>query len=95
MIVMTETATLQIVMAGKKIEKTLMVDPLMTIEQALDNVEEYKALRTKLFDSKDDPQKYLSIMLNGKSIDYSNGMSTVIKANDSLNILPKVSGGSF
>ena len=95
--VMNQTATLQIpntITGSKDMKIEVKVDDKSTVQSILEQIDD-KELRTKLFDSRGDPNKFLSVMLNGKSIAFQNGMETVVKGSDQLYVLPVVSGGSI
>ena len=96
--VMTQqTATLQIpnsITKGEALKIDVKVDEHSTIATILEQVED-KALRTRLFDSRGDPNKYLTVMLNGKNIAFRDGIDTVVKGSDQVYVLPVVSGGSL
>ena len=95
--VMNQTATLQIpnsITKGEAIKVEVKVDEHSTIASILEQVED-KELRTKLFDSRGDPNKYLTVMLNGKNIAFKDGIDTVVKGSDQVYVLPVVSGGSL
>ena len=99
--VMNQTATLQIpktITRGKDMTIEVKVDEQTTVhsvmEQWYDQVDD-TALRARLFDSRGDPSKYLTVMLNGKNIAYKDGIDTVVKGSDQVYVIPVVSGGSI
>ena len=96
-ITLMTSATLQIpkVMTGdKELKMEVTVDEHTTVKDILNQVNDPE-LKKKLFDQRGDPNKFLAVMLNGKSISYANGMETIVKGSDKLMVLPLVSGGSI
>ena len=98
-IVMKQEATLKIpsVMTGDKgsFTQQVIVDEHTTMLDVLQQVSDPN-LRKKLFDHRGDPNSFLHVMLNGKAIEYSaDGMNTIVKGSDKIDVMPKVSGGSI
>ena len=95
--VMNQSATLRIpktITKGSELKMEVMIDSQSTIASVLQQVED-KELRARLFDSRGDPNKYLTVMLNGKNIAFRDGIDTVVKGSDQVYVLPVVSGGSL
>ena len=97
--VMKQEATLKIpsVMTGNKgsFTQQVIVDEQTTMLDVLQQVSDPN-LRKKLFDHRGDPNTFLHVMLNGKAIEYStDGMNTIVKGSDVVDVMPKISGGSI
>ena len=97
-IVMKQEATLKIpsIMTGREsLVQQVIVDEQTTMLDVLQQVSD-PDLRKKLFDHRGDPNSFLHVMLNGKAIEYSaDGMNTIVKGSDKIDVMPKVSGGSI
>ena len=91
-------ATLQIVktMTGtsEDLKMEVKVDDNSTVLSILQQIKD-ESLRKKLFNAQGDPNKFVHVMLNGKAIEYYDGLSTKVNQSDSVVALPRVSGGSL
>ncbi len=53
----------------------------------------YPQLRDMLLDERGSPQRYISALVNGVSIQFLRGFSTALSSGDVLTLLPPVGGG--
>ncbi len=51
----------------------------------------YGSLKEAIFDEKGDI--YINILLNGRNIEYLNGLSTRVRQHDTLYLFPQIAGG--
>ena len=70
------------------------VDDKSTVLSVLQQIKNPE-LRTKLFNSQGDPNKFVHVMLNGKAIAYQGGLSAKVNQSDIVDVLPAISGGSL
>jgi molybdopterin synthase sulfur carrier subunit len=65
-----------------------------TVGQVMDRlVEEHPALGAKLWADDGHLTGYITILLNGRSIEYLQGMATAVADEDTLSLFPPVGGG--
>jgi sulfur-carrier protein len=66
-----------------------------TVGDVLDSlVKAHPALATKLFDAGHNLTGFVTVLLNGRSIAYLQGLSTPVQDTDVLALFPPVGGGS-
>ncbi len=53
----------------------------------------YPALGRKLWDSAEKPTGQITILLNGRSLEYLNGLDSEVSNADTLSLFPPVGGG--
>jgi molybdopterin synthase sulfur carrier subunit len=86
-------ATYRPIVGGKTIE--FDVDHGITISQLVEAIiERFPAMRREMLDENGNLYSHVHIFVNGRDACYlESGMSTVIQAEDVLNIFPPVGGG--
>ena len=79
---------------GKKVDK-VQVQNIITVEELLTQLSKKygKEFREYLYNEKGKVHRYLSILVNGKSINILQGLDTELKEGDTVAILPPVGGG--
>lgn len=79
---------------GKKVEEIQLQDAI-TVEELLTKLSKKygKELREYLYNEEEKIHDYLSILVNGKSINVLQGLDTKLKKGDVIAILPPVGGG--
>ena len=79
---------------GKKVDEVQLQD-IITIEELLTQLSKKygKNFREYLYNEKAKVHPYLSILVNGKSINVLQGLDTELKEGDTVAILPPVGGG--
>ena len=66
-----------------------------SIEEALDSLcTQFTGLKPNLFDGDGKVRNFINVYLNDDDIRYAEGMKSVIKDGDSIQIVPSISGGS-
>ncbi|MFX0062719.1 MAG: ubiquitin-like small modifier protein 1 [Candidatus Hermodarchaeota archaeon] len=50
-------------------------------------------LRDQLFDEKNDRKKWIKILINGRNIDFLEGLKTRLNSDDVIAVFPPVAGG--
>ena len=94
--IMTATLTIPKVITGS-IDKVVELDTSSeltvqsAIQEALKHIPEES--RKKFIDSQGNPREFLNCYLNGMNVQHKTGMTTVVKANDQLNVIPAIAGG--
>ena len=89
-------ATLRDLLGGGKFDLPLDATPgaPATVGQVMDRlVEAHPALAPKLWADDGHLTGYITILLNGRSIEYLQGMATPVTDNDTLSVFPPVGGG--
>jgi molybdopterin synthase sulfur carrier subunit len=72
----------------------ISLDRATEIEQVLRRlVADCPAFGKKLWDENGEPTGYVTILLNGRSIEYLSGMATPVKDDDTVALFPPVGGG--
>ena len=86
-------ATYRPIVGGKTIE--FDVDHGITVQQLVEAIiARFPAMRREMLDENGQLYSHVHIFVNGRDACYlGNGMETVIKAEDTLNIFPPVGGG--
>ena len=85
-------ATLRDLLGTKSV--TVETDGETTVRQVLRRlVAEYPSLADKLWDEEENPTGYVTMLLNGRSLEYLDGLDTLVGESDSLNLFPPVGGG--
>lgn len=85
-------ATLRDLLGAARLEQPLP-DPA-TVGQALQRLAaDYPALADKLWDGEGNLTGYVTVLLNGRSIEYLRGSETPLCADDTLSLFPPVGGG--
>jgi molybdopterin synthase sulfur carrier subunit len=70
------------------------LDEAANVEQVLRClVADCPPLRKKLWDDDGKPTGYVTILLNGRSVEYLSGMATPVQDDDTLALFPPVGGG--
>ena len=66
-----------------------------SVEEALDSLcTRFTELKPNLFDGDGKVRNFINVYLNDDDIRYAEGMKSVIKDGDSIQIVPSISGGS-
>ena len=89
-------ATLRDLLGGGKFDMPLDAAPgaPATVGQVMDRlVEAHPALAAKLWADDGHLTGYITILLNGRSIEYLQGMATPVTDEDTLSLFPPVGGG--
>ena len=89
-------ATLRDLLGASKLDMPLDVAPAAPITVGLVMnrlVEAHPALAPKLWADDGHLTGYITILLNGRSIEYLQGMATPVTDNDTLSLFPPVGGG--
>jgi sulfur-carrier protein len=89
-------ATLRDLLGGGKLDMPLEAAPdaPATVGQVMDRlVEAHPALAAKLWADDGHLTGYITILLNGRSVEYLQGMATPITDADTLSLFPPVGGG--
>jgi sulfur-carrier protein len=89
-------ATLRDLLGGGKFDMPLDETPSApaTVGQVMDRlVEAHPALAAKLWADDGHLTGYITILLNGRSVEYLQGMATPITDADTLSLFPPVGGG--
>lgn len=78
----------------KKVEEVQLLSAI-TVEELLTQLSKKygKEFREYLYNEKGKVHRYLSILVNGKSINVQRGLDTALKEGDIVAILPPVGGG--
>lgn len=53
----------------------------------------YPALDAKLWDEQDDLNKSIQVLINGRAINFLNGLETPVRPEDRVDLFPPVGGG--
>ena len=79
---------------GKKVDQ-IQLQSIITVEELLTRLSKKygKEFREYLYNEKGKVHRYLSILVNGKSINVLQGLDTELKEGDTVAILPPVGGG--
>jgi len=65
-----------------------------SIEEIFDDLcSEYNDLKQNLFDESGNLRSFLNIYINDNDIRYINGIKSIVKDGDSIQIVPSVAGG--
>ena len=65
-----------------------------SIEEAFINLcKEYSGLKQNLFDENGNFRSFINIYLNDNDIRYADGMHSIVKDGDSIQIVPSIAGG--
>jgi molybdopterin synthase sulfur carrier subunit len=89
-------ATLRDLLGGGKLDMPLAAAPdaPATVGQVLDRlVEAHPALAHKLWAADGHLTGYITVLLNGRSIEYLQGLGTPVTDDDTLSLFPPVGGG--
>ena len=89
-------ATLRDLLGSGKFDMPLDATPgaPATVGQVMDRlVEAHPALSAKLWADDGHLTGYITILLNGRSIEYLQGMATTVTDEDTLSLFPPVGGG--
>ena len=66
-----------------------------SVEEALDSLcAQFTELKPNLFDGDGKVRNFINVYLNDDDIRYADGMKSVVKDGDSIQIVPSISGGS-
>ncbi len=85
-------ATLRDLLGTKSIE--ISVERPTAVRQVLEMiVESHPALGPKLWDAEGRLTGYLTVLLNGRSIEYLSGLDTSVDDTDNISLFPPVGGG--
>jgi len=72
----------------------LPVEGTTDIRHVLDRLmEAYPSLHDKLWDAEGDWSGFVTVLLNGRSIQWLQGLDTVVADDDALSLFPPVGGG--
>ena len=89
-------ATLRDLLGTSKFDMPLDAMPAApaTVGQVMDRlVDTHPALAPKLWAADGHLTGYITILLNGRSIEYLQGMATPVTDNDTISLFPPVGGG--
>jgi sulfur-carrier protein len=89
-------ATLRDLLGGGKLDMPLDVTPdaPATVSQVMIRlVEAHPALASKLWADDGHLTGYVTVLLNGRSIEYLQGMATPVTDDDTMSLFPPVGGG--
>ncbi len=65
-----------------------------SIEEALSNLcKDYKELKQNLYDVNGNIRNFINIYINDNDIRYEDGMKSVVKDGDFIQIVPSIAGG--
>lgn len=85
-------ATLRDLLGGSQFD--VPVSGRATVGQALQQfVRAHPDLETKLWDEHGKLTGYVTVLLNGRSIEYLAGLETVVEDADTISLFPPVGGG--
>ena len=66
-----------------------------SVEEALDSLcSQFTELKPNLFDEDGKLRNFINVYLNDDDIRYADGMKSVVKDGDRIQIVPSISGGS-
>ena len=66
-----------------------------SVEEALDSLcTQFTELKPNLFDGDGKVRNFINVYLNDDDIRYADGMKSVVKDGDSIQIVPSISGGA-
>ena len=66
-----------------------------SVEEALDSLcSQFTELKPNLFDKDGKVRNFINVYLNDDDIRYADGMKSVVKDGDSIQIVPSISGGA-
>ncbi len=89
-------ATLRDLLGASKFDMPLDATPgaPATVGQVMDRlVDDHPALASKLWADDGHLTGYITILLNGRSVEYLQGMATPVADGDTLSLFPPVGGG--
>ena len=85
-------ATLREMLGVKSIDMMLSEPtPVRRVLQSV--VDGYPALRSKLWNSDGTLTGYVTVLLGGKSIEYLDGLESMVEDSDTMSLFPPVGGG--
>lgn len=85
-------ATLRDLIGAREI--TLDLDGETPIRQVLQRLTEaYPALGEKFWDAQGNPTGFVRVLVNGRLLEYLDGMDTLVKDTDEISLFPPVGGG--
>jgi molybdopterin synthase sulfur carrier subunit len=70
-----------------------LVEPTPAREVLRRLVTAYPVLNGKLWDAGEKLTGYVMVLVNGRSLDFLDGLDTIIAPNDNLSLFPPVGGG--
>ena len=72
----------------------LPVPDRVEVRQVLDRLTEaYSPLHDKLWDAEGDWSGFVTVLLNGRSVQWLQGLETLVADDDALSLFPPVGGG--
>lgn len=65
-----------------------------TLAEAVDRLDaEYPGLKERIVDERGEIRRFVNVYINGEDVRFLDGMSSALKPNDEISIVPAVAGG--